>query len=78
VQELPNHHEGVVNGLTKRQNETEQEYYARRQRYFKTHYQKTRVGRLEYQAEYYRRPGVKEHKREYDRMRYAGVVEEAA
>ena len=55
--------------MTKRQNETEQEYYARRREYFKTHYQKTRVSRLAYQAEYYRRYGIKERKKEYDRQR---------
>ncbi len=55
--------------MTKRQDETEQEYYARRRDYFKAHYQKTRDRRLQYQKEYYQRPGQKERKKAYDLIR---------
>lgn len=59
--------------MTKRQGETEQEYYARRRGYFKAHYQENRERRLQYQAEYYRRPGVRERVQEYGRVRYQKI-----
>ena len=59
--------------MTKRQDETEQEHYARRREYFKTHYRETREARLEYQKAYYQRPGVKERVQEYGRQRYARI-----
>jgi hypothetical protein len=50
--------------MTKRQDETEAEHYARRREYFRKYYEMNREARLKYQEDYYQRPGVKERVQE--------------
>ena len=56
--------------MTKRQDETGEEYYARRAEYFRKYYQQHRDARLKYQEEYTQRPEVRELRRQYFRNRY--------
>ena len=59
--------------MTKRQDETGEEYYARRAEYFRKYYQQNREARLKYQGEYTQRPAVVESRRQYFRNRYQAM-----
>jgi hypothetical protein len=59
--------------MTKRQDETGEEYYARRAEYFRKYYQQNREARLKYQEEYTQRPEVRESRRQYFRNRYQAM-----
>jgi hypothetical protein len=59
--------------MTKRQDETGEEYYARRAEYFRKYYRQNREARLKYQEGYNQRPEVQESRREYFRNRYQAM-----
>ena len=64
--------------MTKRQDETGEEYYARRAEYFRKYYQQNREARLKYQEGYMQRPEVRESRREYSRNRYQAMKKQEA
>ncbi|DBA34961.1 TPA_asm: hypothetical protein vir524_00059 [Caudoviricetes sp. vir524] len=59
--------------MTKRQDETGEEYYARRAEYFRKYYQQNREARLKYQEGYEQRPGVRELRLQYFRNRHQAM-----